>query len=277
MTNEQKAPAAMKMFRYKNVSTVALQVPELNMTVPKDGYSSPMPDGTPTLDAYVTGHLMVREALDIPEMPNNEIKGIVQGGAVTETNTQGPVATIHAGPGQAAPAVAPAPAPKTPAATATANLEYVPLKTSTPEEKVAAYDNSAVVKTAIANTVISVGTDLAGFNQHGEIPADEAARLVRSAGASSFSTEVNTGNYIADEAQKIIVSAAGVVSTPPQNYAIPEGVPADLAPFFKQSGLQKKIFTYKTANADVLIKLKSFEKDPNVLSCIDQRLAELGR
>ena len=269
MTNEQTATptATVAMFQFKNVSPVALQVPELGITIPKDGYSAPMPSGTPTLDAYVAGKLMEKQPLnnnnnEVPK-PENATRAVVQGNATTETNTAGPVNAIHAGPGQP-----------------TAHLDYIPPKVSTPEEKAANYDNQAGVRNAIANTVISVGTDPTNFNQQGEIPADEARRLVRAAGAASFSTEVSGGQYIADEAQKIIASAAGVsqvAPVPASSYTLPEGVPAEIIPFFQQTGLQKKIFIYKTANAEILQKVKSFEQDVNVLSCIDQRLAELGK
>ena len=261
MTTEQTGQVALKtvsMFRYKNVSPVALSVPELNAIVPKDGYSAPMPSSTPTLDAYVEGKLMVKEAIDIPELANESIKGVVQGGAVTELKTAGPATAIVAGP-------------------AAVKLDYIPVSVTTNKEKLNNYDQSAEVAKAIANTVVSVGTDLNGINQFGEIPNEEATRLVRSKGASTFSTEVNTSSYVADEAQKIIASASGVVSNPPTNYPVPEGVPADIAPFFQQPGQWKKIFIYKTTSAETLLKVKNFERDANVLSCIDQRLAELGR
>jgi hypothetical protein len=256
------------MFRFKNVSPVALQVPELGIAIPKDGYSSPMPSGTPTLDAYVTGQLMVKETLNISEVSGTgpgaipPVQAIVQGGAPIETNTAGPANAIHAGPGQPG-----------------LKLDYTPPRMSSKEEKSKNYDNQAGVKNAIENTVISIGSDPVNFNSNGEIPDDEARRLVRSAGSSSFSTEVSGGQYIADEAQKIIASASGITAKPKvaADYKLPENLPAELAPFFQQTGLQKKIFIYKTTNAEVLHKVQGFEKDANVLSCIDQRLAELGK
>jgi len=258
------------MYRFKNVSPVALQVPELGITIAKDGYSAPMPEGTPTLDAYVSGNLMTKEPITIaetsgiptPTPATPPVQAITQGEANgPETNTAGPVKTIHAGPGQPM-----------------AKLDYIPPKSSSASEKARNYDNQAGVREAIANTVISIGSDPVNFNGNGEIPQDEATRLVRAAGASSFSTEVSGGQYIADEAQKIIASASGVSAPqPPTSYKLPENLPAELAPFFQQNGLQKKIFVYKTANAELLQKVQGFEKDVNVLSCISQRLAELGK
>ena len=272
MSNEQTAPAAntVTMFRFKNVSPVALQVPELGISIAKDGYSAPMPTGTPTLDAYVTGNLMVKEALTIsetsgiPAAPTQApAQAVTQGDANgLETNTAGPAKAIHAGPGMVP-----------------AKLDYIPPRMSSKEEKAKNYDNQAEVRNAIENTVISIGSDAVNFNSNGEIPDDEARRLVRAAGAHSFSTEVSGGQYIADEAQKIIASASGVTAVPKTaaQYKLPENLPAELAPFFQQTGLQKKIFIYKTTNAEVLHKVQGFEKDVNVLSCIDQRLAELGK
>ena len=263
-TNEQTAaPAAttVKMFRFKNVSAVALPIPELNMIVPKDGYSAPMMEATPTLKEYVKGSLFTQEPLDVPEMPGTGPKAIVQGGAPTETDTKGAVTPLVAGP-----------------AMKLANLDYIPPKVSTPGEKLKLYDNQAEVKNAVANTVISIGTDATNFNRNGEIPDDEARRLVKAAGASSFSTEVSGGQYVADEAQRLIAAASGVVAAPrPQDIPVPEGVPAGLLPFFQQTGLQKKIFIYKSASSEYLQQIKGFERDANVISCINQRLVELGK
>jgi hypothetical protein len=252
------APQTVKMVRYQNISAVALPIPELNVIVPKDGFSPPLPEATPTLKAYVTGQLFKAENVDIPTM-GMQAQAVTQGD-VNANDNQGVRAPLVAGPGQP-----------------TAKVDYSPIKVSTTEEKLKGYDNSAEVKKALANTVISVGSEQNPINLFGEIPADEAVRLIKAQGNGSFSTEVSGGEYIADEAQKIIASAAGVSSVTARPIPMPEGLPADLVPFFQQTGLQKKIFIYKTPNWEMLNKIQGFERDANVLSCIKQRLAELGK
>lgn len=262
MTEENKT---VSMLRYKNVSPVALTIPELGVTIPKDGYSAPMSEPTPTVAAYVAGKLFAAEGMSIPEAAPSA-RAVTQGDATTEINTAGPAAPVTADPN------APVKTPPKPAAP-----DYQPFKTSSADERLKGYDNQAAIRDAVANTVVAVGSEQNPVNQFGEIPQEEATRLIRAA-SGSFSTEVSGGEYVADEAQKIIASAAGVVSNPPSRpIPVPEGVPADIAPFFQQTGLQKKIYIYKMANATVLNKIKGFEKDTNVLSCIDQRLAELEK
>ena len=262
------------MFRFKNDAKVALPIPELNMVVPAGGYSAPMTESTPTVDAYLSGNLFVKESMNIPEMASGHAEAIAQGGATPANDAAGVIAPVTAGP-QLTTVATPAPAADRPVKPGPA---YIDLKISTPEEKAKAYDNKAGVREAMANTVVSIGTGGQPINQFGEIPAEEANKLLRTSGKGNFSVEISTGDYIADEAQKIIASANGVVAAPrPESYKLPEGLPTELAPFFKQTALQKKIYIYKSASADVLNAVKVFEKDPNVLSCIDQRLGELGK
>jgi hypothetical protein len=249
------------MVRFKNVSQVALPIPELNnLIVPKGGYTPPLPDATPTLNAYIGGRLFLQESVDVPALSGATVQAVTQGD-VNANDNAGKVAPLVAGPGQTV-----------------AKVDYTPLKVSTAAEKLKNYDNSAEVKKALANTVISVGSEQNPINLFGEIPADEAVRLIKAQGNGSFSTEVSGGEYIADEAQKIIASAAGITARPPNRLIpMPEGLPADLVPFFQSTGLQKKIFIYKTPNWEMLHQIQGFEKDANVLSCITQRLNELGK
>ena len=126
--NEQTTPPAPKivrMVRFKNVSAVALPIPELNVIVPKDGYSAPLPEATPTLKAYISGNLFTQEAVDIPEISGATVQAITQGD-VNANDNAGKVAPVIAGPGQP-----------------TAKVDYTPLKVSTAAEKLKNYDNSA--------------------------------------------------------------------------------------------------------------------------------------
>lgn len=279
MTNETTTPA-VKLVRFKNVSTVALSIPELNLMVPAGGYSAPMSESTPTIDAYLAGHLFIKENLSVPEIPGTGPKAITQGSATTEVDTTGSARPLVSGPDQQAqtPAAQPQAPAKAPVVTAnkpTAQVDYLPPKMSSNTERINNYDKQSGIVKAVEGTVVSIGADPSQLNQFGEIPSDEASRILKSASRGEFSQEMPVNQVVKDEAQKIIDRAAGVVSNPPTNYPLPEGVPEEIAPFFKQTGLQKKIFIFKSSNATILEQVKGFEKDPNVLSCIDQRLQEL--
>jgi hypothetical protein len=264
------------MFRFKNAAKVALPIPELNMLVPAGGYSAPMTESTPTVDAYLSGNLFVRESMNIPEMASAHSEAIAQGSAPAN-DTAGVIAPVTAGPQLTTVATPPAKLPDRPTKP---GADYIDLRVSAPTDKIKSYDNQAAVRDAISNTVVSIGTGGQPINQFGEIPQEEANKLLRAQGKGkgNFSVEVSSGDYIADEARNIIASANGVVSAPkPETYKMPEGLPPEMQPFFRQTALQKKIFIYKSASVDVLNAVKVFEKDPNVLSCIDQRLGELGK
>lgn len=261
--NEQKPEVTVKMVRYKNTSPIALTINELNTVVPKGGYSAPMPEPTESIKAYLDGNLMTVEEVDITNIPAEEVKGVMAGNKSEEIDTTGSAKPEVANPAKPTSSAAP---------------DYIPFSKTSNEEKVKNYDQSGAVKQATANTVVSVGTDIQAFNQHDEIPKDEASAILKQASSGKFSEELDSNKYVEDEAKKLISSAAGVVSTPaPTEAAVPEGTPEEFHPFFKQTLLQKKITIFKSNDPKYLSGVKPFEKHPAVVSCIDQRLEELPK
>jgi hypothetical protein len=251
---------------YRNTSEIALPIPELGITIPAGAYSAPLLEETPTLKAFSASGMLVKEVTTMANVPNNGNTAVVQGNKVNEM--MGKQAPVVGGPRNVADLAAINPATKP-------GIHMLEIKQSKPGELIKAYEGKSGVKDALTRSVVAI-RDGSNPNPYGEIPQEAMSSILQVQG-KEFATEVSSGQYVEDEAQKII-TAATVAAGPARPAAVVQdpNAPAELKPWLSMSGVQKKMSIYKTADAAVLTNLRNYERDTNVISCIDTRLSEIA-
>lgn len=248
--NEQKT---VKMSVYKNTSKVALTIPELNLVIPAGGFSSPIPAATESINEYVKHGMLTAEEVTVPEMPAGTNNTAVTSGNGTPTEMQGK----------------PAPAVATP------GPQYIPVMNTDSASRVRNYEGKAGVKDAVQHTVVAI-RDGANPNPYGEIPPESMAGILKQHGRD-FSSEVPLGEYVEDQAQQIIARSVGAVTrTAAAQQPLPPDTPTELRAWLQQTPLQKKIAVFKSNDAAFLTNVRNYERDANVISCIDTKLTELA-
>jgi hypothetical protein len=261
---EQAKPEAqaqekvLKMYRWQNVSGTTLTVTEGMITVPNTGYTPPMMVPTPSLRALEDAGLMKKSEVAIAEMPAGSVRALAAGDRSTD-------------------------APCNQDRVVVAGPQYLPPVVTSGVEKLKNYVDpqnpvSTKVREAAANCVVSIGDGATAAISSGDnINPEQVASIVKM-NKNKFSTEVTVGDYVKDEAQKAIDSmrSRSVVAERPVEGVVPEGIPAEYHSFFKLTHLQKKIAIFKNSDSEYLRRVKGYERDATVVSCISQRLGELG-
>jgi hypothetical protein len=244
-----------KAFKYKNVSTIALQIPELSITIPVGGYSAPILEETVTLKAYNASGMLLREAVTVENVPNVGNAAVLQGGTVSEM-------TGVPAPAYAKPDVKP-------------GIHMIQIATKKPEDMIKAYEGKPGIKDAMSNSVVAIRAG-DNPNPYGEIPQDAMSSILQTQG-KGFSSEISTGAFVEDEAQKIITQAVAAQGGPRQSPVVQDQhAPAELKPWLAMSGTQKKMSIYRSSDVTTLTQLRSYERDVNILACLDTKLSELS-
>ena len=255
-----------KAYVYQNITEIALQIPELNLIIPVGGYSAPIMEETATLKVFSASGMLVKSEVTVANVPNNGNTAVTQGSKVNEM--MGKQAPVVGGPRNPADLAAINPNTKP-------GVHMLEIKKSTPAELIQAYEGESGVKQALTQSVVAI-RDGSNPNPYGEIPQDAMASILKVQG-KEFATEISSGQYVEDEAQRIITAATQAAGAPrPAAVVQDPNAPAELKPWLGMTGTQKKISIYKTADAAVLTHIRNYERDTNVISCIDTRLSEIA-
>jgi hypothetical protein len=158
---------------------------------------------------------------------------------------------------------------------------YMDIAKTTPEQRLEAYKDTRNksappgIRQAVQGTVVAIRD---GGPEFGEIPTGDMAEVLqRNARRGDFAKEVPQDQYI-DEAVSIInksVADAHINDGFNKAYPMPEATPEEIKRWFKLSFLQKKIMAFKTKDINFLTEVIKYEKNPDVISCINQKLAEM--
>lgn len=251
MPETNNEPKKVTMTVYKNTSKIALTIPELNVVIPAGGFSSPIPAPTETINEYLTHGMLTAEQVSVTE-GSTPTAPVITSGTATQAEMQGKPAAAVAAPG----------------------VHYLPVAATDPHSRIKNYEGKGGVKDAVQHTVVAI-RDGQNPNPYTEIPPESMATILQQHG-KDFSSEVTSGEYIEDQAQQIIAKSVGAVTrSAAANQPLPANTPADLKPWLQQTPLQKKIAVFKTQDAAFLANVRNYERDTNVISCIDTKLAEL--
>ncbi len=244
------------MFRWRNTAPTTMTLTEGMIVVPAGGYTPPMMAPTPSLQALENAGLMVRE--EAMTLPASGIRAVTSGDYANDIPTTGVVKPVVAGPQYLAPAM------------------------QSPTEKLKTYADPNVnpaahkLREAMANCVVSIGDTAIAAGE--SIDPEKASTMLKVSKNQQFADEVTVGDYVQDTAAEAIKAMRqhAVVATPPQAGVVPEGTPPELQAFFKKTHLQKKIAIFQSVDGEYLKAIRNFERDKTVVSCISQRLGELG-
>lgn len=250
MPEVNKETKTVTMHIYKNTSKVALTIPELGIVIPVGGFSSPIPEPTETIKELVAHTMLQDTPVEVGESGLPKGNAAVMAGE-TSTEMQGKPAPAFAAP------------------------IYLPVANTPPQSRIKNYEGKGGVKDAVQHTVVAI-RDGSNPNPYSEIPPESMATILQQSG-KNFSTEMSSGEFIEDQAQQIISKSQGAgLNRTAVAQPLPANTPNELRPWLMQTQLQKKIAVFKTTDAEFLATVRNFERDANVISCIDTKLSEMN-